>query len=442
MTGKPPRSSFRARRQTPLCGSRSETNFMLVGAAARIIFSFIVTRSKAHYLSVWVTAIGLTGLSLIAHVTSPSSFHQPEENWESRVITHQTHPAFRVRPVTTGLVAELHRVLGWPYKTAFFALQFLLMLVCGPVFYHFLRRFGFADGYAMGGMIIFYFSLPVFMAHFDPVYTWDDFWVYLMIPLSFLCMSRKYFIMAALALAWAMLARETSVIFVPIWFLFARDVDNGRLARPIVYTLLALILVGCIRVLLSGPTAQGEFRLGYNFAYPMRISDTVFSLLVSLGALWPVGIYQICSKSPSPFRFLSLFRWGAATTGIGFVVVTLLFALARETRLFFPPFVFFIPLALLFIRDHAETARTLWRRVTYGPAMAGVIGLSAVSVVVTMAAFPVFDFRTWHDGNRLFFSLHLTAAGLAGIVHWYHRRRSRGMIMPAGQKPDSSADNL
>jgi hypothetical protein len=385
-------------------------------------------------------AAGLTAVSLVAHITSPSSFHQPEENWKARVIAHQNYPAFKVRPMTTGIVTELHRIFGWSYKTAFFAMQFLLMLVCGPVFYHFLRRFDFAHGYAMGGMIIFYLSLPVFMAHFDPVYTWDDFWVYLMIPLSFICVLRRFTIMAVLTLAWAMLARETSIIFLPIWFILFRQIEHGRPARPVLYILLALLLVAGFRSIMAAPAPAVEFKLGYNFAYPLRTSDTIFSLLVSLGFLWPIGLYQIRPGAESSSGYLGLFRWGAAVTAIGYVVSTILFAQARETRLFFPPFVFFIPLALLFIRDHADAARSLWRRTRAGLTIVTMICLLATSVVVTVVAFPGFDFRTWHDGNRLFFSLHLTAAGLAGIIHMYRRRLPSQNTFPISKNVEKPAD--
>ena len=366
----------------------------------------------------------LTGLSLVAHVASPSSFHQPEENWKARIIAHQTHPAFKVRPITTGIVTELHRIFGWSYRDAFFALQFLLMLLCGPAFYHYLWRFDFAHGYAVGGMIIFYLSLPVFMAHFDPVYTWDDFWVYLMIPLSFICVLRRFTIMAILTLVWAMLARETSIMFLPAWFILIRQIEHGRLARPVFYTLLALLVVAVFRGTMAAPAPAAEFKLSYNFAYSLRTGDTIFSLLAALGFLWPVGIYQIRSGAGPSSNYLGLFRWGAVITAAGFVLSTILFAQARETRLFFPPFVFFIPLALLFIRDHADAAGRLWRRTKTGLTIAAITCLLAVSVAVTILVFPAFDFRTWQDGNRLFFSLHLTAAGLAGIVHLYRKRLS------------------
>jgi len=371
---------------------------------------------RTHIIT-WAMAGLFTMLSLIAHLTSPSSMHQPEDNWRTRVEYHQTHPAFTVRPITTGLIALMHNALGLSYRASFFILQFLLMLLCGPVLVRYLKYLGFSLKMSLIGMTIFYLSLPVFMAHFDPVYTWSDFWVYLMIPLSFTCLLRKNYALALITMLWALLARETSLIFLPIWFLFIYRSEKGRLFQPLLLTLAAVVLWMAVRLALSG-TATGamEYRLAFNFDGFLRGRDTVFSLLVSLGMMWPIGLYQARRRTETEIVNYDLIRFGAIFAAIGFVLSTLLFALARETRLFFPPFVFFIPLTLVFLQRHQQVIAHFVKKYRFPRIAVSVVIIIAVSLLIASLLFPDFDFRTWKDGNRIIFGLHLAMTIIFSIL--------------------------
>lgn len=321
---------------------------------------------------------------------------------------HQTNPAFIVRPFTTGLLVFMHDTLGISYRASFFSLQFLLMWLCGPALARYLKDLGFSLKMTLIGMTIFYLSLPVFMAHFDPVYTWSDFWVYLMMPLSFSCLLRKNYLPAILAMSLALLTRETSLIFLPLWFFFIYRAENRRTVKPLVLTLTAVVLWLIIRLTLSGAaTGNLEYRLAFNFDGFLRSSDTVFSLLVSLGMMWPIGFYQILRGAAADIAHYDLIRYGALVTAGGFIVSTLLFALARETRLFFPPFVFFLPLTLVFFQHHGYTLGRLMKRYRFWQVAVILSVIIGISLVLASLLFPEFEFRTWKDGNRILFGLNL-----------------------------------
>lgn len=376
-----------------------------------------------QYILISLTALLFTAVSLIVHVISPSSLHQTDDNWNLRVSVHRHDPAFAGRPVTTALVVGMHSLFGWSLRTAFFVLQFILMLLSGPVMFAYLRQLGLSFRYSAWGMVIYYLSLPVFLAHFDPVYTWDDFWVYLAIPMSFAFILRRQLACALLSFVFAILARETSLIFLPVWFAAIRTVDRRRLVRPLVLSLTAVLVYIGLRFILS-ETALGklEWKVAFNFDGWLRTRDTVFSLLVSLGFLWPVGWYQVCRERISSIAHPEIIRFGAVVTAAGYVISTLLFAQARETRLFFPPFVFFIPLALLYFQTRAEAIG----RFAQWPVRPGVMAVTAGSIIVgifvAMVLFPDFEFRTWKDGNRAFFGLHLAATLLCAFIHRPGRR--------------------
>jgi len=395
-----------------------------IGGPHRPPFFSAMKASRTTRQTILVPSIALilTLLSFAVHVTSPSSWHQNEADWQLRIEMHRSNEAFKARPFTLSCVGAFHDILGLRYRTAFFLMQFCMLFISAPVVFFYLCNLSFSFRESLWGMIIYQLSYPVFLAHFDPVYTWSDFWVYLMIPFSFICLMRRLWIPAVLAFAWAALARETTLIFLPIWLLFALRLSGGSRIRAVTVSLAAVILFVAARLSMAG-SFGGEltFKLPFNFDSPVRARDTVFSMIVSLGFLWPVGVYRIFGKPKEDVAFGALIRVGAVITAIGYIGSTLLFAQARETRLFFPPFVFFIPLCLLFFRDNNDAIREAIRRHSRRTLATLVVVIVTLSMLAAMALFPGFDFRTWHDGNRAYFGLHLALTGLLILIRYRYR---------------------
>lgn len=383
--------------------------------------------------TVWIVAFGLALLSLILHLTAPSTMRESENGWDERVTYHQTKPSFAVRPLTTSAVAVMHDAFGWSFRSSFFILQFSLLLLCGPALAYWLRQLGFTLGERLLGMGIFYLSLPVLLAHFEPIFTWDDLWVYLFVPLGFAFVVGGRILLSTGCLIAAMLARETSLIFLLPWLILLRARFEYKLWPQAALALAVVGIAGLVRSIWTGLGAGPEYweweerarLLAFNFESLARSRDTVFSLLAGLGVLWPVGVYQLFQPSEyNAPRYYDALRIGAVIAILGFTLPTLLFMQARESRLFFPPFVFLIPLALVFLRQHADELRDLRNRLPRRIQSVWPVILWLGGIGITYAIFPEFEYRKWQDGNRAVFGLHV-AAGTVFVLLLWRRRQAR-----------------
>ncbi|MBD3332214.1 hypothetical protein GF356_05145, partial [candidate division GN15 bacterium] len=214
-------------------------------------------------------------------MTSPSTWHHSEESWAGRVEKHETSPIFSKRPLTTGSVNLLHDVLGFSYREAFFVLQFLLMAMALMCFYHWLSVVGFGRREALTGMIVFGLSHSVFLAHFEPVFIWSDFWVYALVPLSLAASLKRSHTIAIGTMALALIARETSVLFVPL-MVWALRLGGSRYWRALLSAAAVITLFIAERLYLQPElSAAPDFKLAFNFANPLRTSDTIYSFIVS-----------------------------------------------------------------------------------------------------------------------------------------------------------------
>ncbi len=391
--------------------------------------------------TVWIVAAGLTLLSLLLHFVAPSTLRESEAGWAERVTYHQTKPSFAVRPLNTSAVVLLHEATGWGYRTSFFALQYTLLLLCGPALAGWLRRQGFSLREGLLGMTLFYLSLPVLLAHFAPIFTWGDIWVYLLLPLAFSAAVAGRILLSAIWLAAAILARETSAIFLLPWLALIYMRTRYTAWSLAAVALAVMGTAALARTFWTGAgLGPGDWEwdqrahlLTFNFASLVRSRDTIFSLVAGLGVLWPIGLYQMfrSSQFDSP-RYYDVLRFGATVTILGFTVPTLLFMQARESRLFFPPFLFLIPLALVFLRQHHEALTAFWRERPRWVLVAGPPLICLVGIGLALAAFPDFEYRKWRDGNWVIFGLHLGATLVFVLVLWRNRRDSGGRATLTG----------
>ncbi|MDF1545015.1 MAG: hypothetical protein P1R58_07930, partial [bacterium] len=179
--------------------------------------------SRSQILVVLALALLVTAASICTHFTADATLMvQKEKYWQTAFTSHKTAAAFKVRPVTTKLMGILHDRLRLSYKSSFYLIQFSLMFLAGPIFFWFLSSLRYSYRQSVIGMLLFTTSYPFFMAFFEPVYTWSDFWVYTMIPLCFALTLRNKIWLAALAFGLAQLARETTLLFLPIWILLMK----------------------------------------------------------------------------------------------------------------------------------------------------------------------------------------------------------------------------
>ena len=395
---------------------------MPMGREIRIVRQDSATSRQV--VIVWLVALAIVGLSLLVHLAAPSSIHLSEQVWSERVAFHHSLLPFQVRPLTNGILDAGHDLLGLPYKTTFFTLQFLLYLVCLPVFWYYLRTLEFSPAYSLSGMVIFGLMLPLFLAHFDPIYTWSDFWVYLGLPLSFAALIRRRYVLSLLAMALAIVTRETSLLFVPVWFVFAYSANGHKWLWAAVLAALPVIFATAIRMTsVHAVSVIPTWDFDFNFATGLRASDSLFSTLVSLGFIWVVGLSQTARRTGNPTRHYDLIRAAALFTTAGTVISTLLLTYARETRLFVPPVIFLIPLVLVYAKDHSIEVGRLWERTSATVAIPAAIVLLAVCILAAKLAFPTFEYRPWHDGNWVYLGLHLALVIVFLLIEFAGGRR-------------------
>lgn len=363
-----------------------------------------------------VFALLITLLSVVAHVTSPSTLHQSEQSWAERIELHETSPIFSKRPLTSIAVVALHDSLGLGYRASFFALQFALMTAALICFWYWLSILGFGRGEGLAGMVIFGLSHSVFLAHFEPIHTWSDFWVYALIPLSLAWSLKKRYIPAVIAAVLALIARETSLLFVPLMIPALRLGGSRRWPASLAGAAVIILFVGERLYFHPHLSAIPDFKLLFNFDGLLRTSDTIFSVIVSLGFVWITGLLGLVSNSGFESDRLRFLKWGGIWTVVGFTASSLLFGQVRESRLFVPTMVFLIPLTIVWWRSRRPAFRQLTGATPKWGQSAVALVLVALGIGLATVIFPEFEYRAWRDGSWVWLGLNIAAAGVVITV--------------------------
>ena len=374
---------------------------------------------------VWIGAIvlamALTALSFVAHTTSPSILSYDAEFWERSMADHATRPAFRVRPFTNDAVQWLHDRHDLSYRDAWTGLQFTLMFACCWVFYLYLRALGFAPKQSLVGELMFGLSPPVFMAHFVPMYTWDDFWVYLLVPLSIALIKWRQLPLAAIAMGLALAAREVTFLFLPVWIALVYR-EERKTGDAIMWSLAPVALFLLVRWMLAGDfRGSADWQVGFNFATLVRTKNTLFSVWLACGTFWVIGLVQAWRCLKSSKTRLDPFAWGAWLLSLGYVSSALILARAMETRVMFPPAILLIPLVLLYVQERTDVIADLRARLGRWKWAALLLVLAAAGIALVEATYPTFEYRRWHDGNWLFAGLHLAGLMFFVLTEWRSR---------------------
>jgi hypothetical protein len=343
---------------------------------------------------------------------------------------------FSGRILTTQFVLGLNSLLGVSYRVAFIALQYSLMFLLGVSFFYFLRSMKFNLSWSTAGVMMLLASYPVLCAFHDPVYTREDFWEYLALVLCFWGIVRQRLILSALALTLGMVAREATVVFWPVFALGVWQNEETSRTRKWLTLGLPVVLFGLYALNFHHLPEGGRLdHFSKNFLSPERTSDSLYSLLVSFGVLWLTTVLGLARETRILFRYphSRLMVIGALTMIPVSTFMALNFGLARETRLFFPPFVFMIPISLWYI---AGRTRLLARVFSMGYGIPGAVSMVlslGVGIALANLLFPTFELRGWPEFARAYLGVHLGLAfWLAGAVGFVQIRRRYETIQPEG----------
>ncbi|MCP4686005.1 MAG: hypothetical protein GY867_11270 [bacterium] len=369
--------------------------------------------TSSEYRLVGFMTLAALGLTLAAHFYLDSMFNVGDEGWRFRLQIHQDYYPFSARTFTTYPALWLGQLLGGRFELAFAIIVFSLVSVLGPLLYRYLRTLGFEPRWSIGGLVIFYLSYPILAAFHEPISTWDDFWQYGAQILAFTYLLRRQPVRSAIAFAVGVAAREPSLLIYPIWAsAFWGNIPIGRLRK------LALLasppaVAAVIWLLVSHePAAATIGSIMENFRDDGWTRNSLYSLFMGYGWLWLLAPFALLSRRVRDTLAgeKNVIRYGSLWGTLMVVGVVLTSAYARETRLFFPPFVFIIPLVMAFLRGHRDAYQWFFKLRRF-PWVVVLAGTSLVAgYYLANWLFPDFDYRSAEPFARLYFGLHVAAA--------------------------------
>jgi len=289
-------------------------------------------------------------LSILLHTKATwSPLLLDNDRWKASLDLHLNWYPFSTRWFQSYATILVHNITGLSAKTSFYSVQYALALILGPLFFNYLRKLRFDRNWSLCGMLLFLTSFPILCAHFEPVHTWDDFWMYLFTILAFMSVLDRKWYMTTLFFCLGCLAREQMLLFYPIWALMLWTLRRETPpTRTFIFLVTPIIICGLPHLLLGESVDPQRWQLiTFNFANEPRAADSVVSILNAFGFIWVVCVVALVRfRSVTHSTSDRLLFWGTIVTVPLTLAVGIFFTLVRETRILFPPFVFVIPLSL------------------------------------------------------------------------------------------------
>ncbi len=350
----------------------------------------------------------LTIIILLTNTSLRTLLNFSDARWAQILELHQNVVPFNLRPLTSFIVFSLSANFQISLVTAFIIQQYSLLFILFVSFGYYLKALGFSGKDTIIGLWFLGFSYPIFCLHFIPSFTWDDIWLYIsLVWVVYFFIKEKYLISAAF-LTFGALSRESIFIVLPFLYLY-RNKREGRGFRIALYVApLALYLI--YRLSIAPEIIPGRFgQLFENFATLDTTRQSLYSFVVSFGYLWVLFMVSAKESANMVNRFDKRFVSGSVVVIILCVFLTFVTTSARETRLFFVPFVLLIPLALSGLDRMMDRYRTLIRKWSNAKIVIIETLLFALMILFSVLLFPRFDYLPMIDFHRVVFALNLLA---------------------------------
>lgn len=310
------------------------------------------------YFGPMLTTLGCLAFSLYLHLYHCCVYMTAtHERWATVINLHKTFYPFSIRYLTTYPVLWANGLFGLPLRTGFFVLQFLLFFLLGLAFYRFLMTLGFSRFWSNLGVALCLLSYPVLLAHSEPAFTYDDFWMYLFLTLCFTAVIESRFRDAAIWFALGCFAREPMLLYTPAFALglwhFRQERTWRQLLPPLIVPLSVYGLF--LWAVWQAPHPHRWELFDYNFENYLRGTDSLYSAFIAFGFIWVIFLLTSFWYVARRFRGFRREEQFLIQAGGYAAVITLVaglcFTLARETHVFYPPFVFLVPLAVYWFRE-------------------------------------------------------------------------------------------
>jgi len=334
-----------------------------------------------------------------------------DETWNYKMDIHLTEYPFSLRLFQTHFTILLHTITGLSLKVSFYTIQYVLALITGLLFFKYLRSLGFEHYWPHLGMILFFTSLSVMGAHFAPIHTWDDFWLYMFLLLTAMSILSSSWYQAALFFTLGCFARETFLLFYPILLLFAwQEMKFKQLAKLCVCTLAPLLVYGTYLMFFGERPANSRWGLlFYNFENSARSADSAVSIVNAFGFVWLLAIAGVVKLSRiSRTASQEFCFWGVILLLPINMIMVASFAMIRETRLLFVPFLFVIPIALWQWKAMWESMKIRRQNILINFAIIAITVLLVIAgVYLSEIIWPVFDYRITSELRRTFAGINI-----------------------------------
>jgi hypothetical protein len=353
-----------------------------------------------------LTAIAL-GFSFALHTRwCGTPFNLNPQQWQDMVDFHRTTYPYTLRVFMTPSMVALHNLFGLSWKAAFGIIQFSLVAILGMLFYRFLKRLGLIFPWAELGLLSLLLALPIFFAFSEPIHTWDDVWGYVFLTLCADAIFTGRSLWASVWFLIACFAREQTLLYFPL-FAGGLWVVRGKteVRRVLAFVSAPVVIYGLYYLYFYQTPDPDRWRLvTFNFDGFLRTRDTLYSVFMAAGWLWVGWILSLLGRSPTSEDAWKkrCLRWGTIYALPVTVIFALLFTLARETRVMFPPVLVVIPVVMWQLQDSVRRLAgevrfkwILWTSLLLAPVVL------KLGVVLGDYVFPAFEYRACPIFSRL-----------------------------------------
>ena len=348
----------------------------------------------------------LTVIILLINISLRTQLSFSDARWIQILELHQDAIPFNLRPLTSFIVYLLSTNFPISIATAFIIQQYSLLFILFVSFGYYLKGLGFTRKDTIIGLWFLGFSYPILCLHFIPNFTWDDLWLYISLVWVIYFFIKEKYLISAVFLTFGALSRESIFIVLPFLYIFRNKHKNKCSQVALCIAPIALYLI--FRLLIAPEIVPGRFgQLFVNFATLDIAKQSLYSLIVSFGYLWILFIVSAKESVKIVNKFDERFVLGSIVVIMLCVFLTFTTTTARETRLFFIPFVFLIPIALSGLDRMMDKYRILVRKYSKPRVVIVEIVLFMLLILFSVLLFPRFEYLPMIDFHRVLFALHL-----------------------------------
>lgn len=309
---------------------------------------------------------------------------------------HQQNPAFARRFITTSLISISSQILPISNGVGFIIINYLFLFLSGIFLYKLSLALKCKQQEALLNLLFYFLSFSVFFSFHKPIYTYEEPLQYSFLFLSLLQLLNKRKGLFALFFFLSLMIRETSIILLA-GALYLNWQQKKSL--PLVYFIAPIILYTLATYYYIQPFVTesntyflDRFKLkgwAFNFSSNTFATETI---IMGMCCFLAPMIILIKNRDYSNNSTETAF-WISLLIN---TLIVLLFARAREARLFALPLIFFWPI-------FGTHWRVLYRRLTKTPIWKGVASLCAAILIAWTLYEPTASVNSGNHFREYFF---------------------------------------